>query len=258
MQAAASISYPLRFQRREAQGAPLAPRKTSCSACHLRELCIPGGLEKREVLLLDGLLIGRRRVKEGQPLYREGDAFHYLYSARSGTFKSTVTLVDGREQVTGFHMAGELMGLDALAQATHASAATALEDAEICAIPYAHLSALAASNVKLQEALARMMSREIVREHGWMALLGSMSAEERVASFLLNISQRMKARGFAAREFHLRMSRAEIGSFLGMKLETVSRTLSSLHARKLLVVDKRFVRIVDLEALAGTVERRLR
>ena len=161
---------------------------------------------------------------------------------------------DGREQVTGFSMAGELMGLDGLAQGRHASTAVALEDAEICAIPYAHLSELAAGSTDLQHVISRLMSREIVREHSLMMLLGSMNAEERLAAFLLNVSQRMKARGWSASEFHLRMSRAEIGSYLGMKLETVSRTFSAFAQQGLLQVDKRHIRVLDLEGLSGLFE----
>ena len=146
-------------------------------------------------------------------------------------------------------MAGELLGLDGLASGKHASSAIALEDGEICAIPYAHLTELATVSPHLHLAMSRMMSREIVREHGLMMLLGSMNAEERLAAFLLNVSQRMKARGWSPSEFHLRMSRAEIGSYLGMKLETVSRTFTSFQHQGLLKVDKKHVKILDLDAL---------
>ena len=226
------------------------PLKTLCSNCHLRDLCLPCGLEGSDVQRLDSLLFGRRRIRTGETLYRPEDRFQFIYAVRSGTFKSSLTLADGREQVSGFHMAGELMGLDGVAQGRHASAATALEDAEICAIPYAHLSELAAGSSDMQMVMARLMSREIVREHSLMMLLGSMNAEERLAAFLINLSQRLKARGYSSHEFHLRMSRAEIGSYLGMKLETVSRTFSAFQQQRLLEVDKRHIRILDLEALA--------
>ena len=127
--------------------------------------------------------------------------------------------------------------------------ATALEDAEVCAIPYTHLVEIAAGNSSLQQVMSRMMSREILREHSLMMLLGSMNAEERLAAFLLNLSHRLKVRGYSASEFHLRMSRAEIGSYLGMTLETVSRTFSAFQQLRLLEVDKRHIRLVDLEGL---------
>jgi CRP/FNR family transcriptional regulator len=230
--------------------AAAVPHGTLCSACHLKDLCLPCGLAEGDLRRLDGLMFGRRKVKAGHTLYREGDAFSFVYAVRSGTFKSSLTLANGREQVSGFHMAGELMGLDGLAHSRHASQATALEDAEICAIPYAQLSELSAASANLQMVVTRLMSREIVREHSLMLLLGSMNAEERLAAFLLNLSQRLKARGYSPKEFHLRMTRAEIGSYLGMKLETVSRTFSAFQQQGLLEVDKRHIRILDLEGLA--------
>jgi CRP/FNR family transcriptional regulator len=235
----------------------VAPLKTQCSTCHLRDLCLPCGLTGSETECLDGLRFGRRRVEAGQTLYREGDRFQFMYAVRSGTFKSSLTLADGREQVSGFHMAGELMGLDGIANGTHASSATALEDTEVCSIPYTHLNELAAQSSALQGIVGRLMSREIVREHSLMMLLGSMNAEERLAAFLLNLSQRLKARGWSASEFHLRMSRAEIGSYLGMKLETVSRTFSAFVQQRLLEVDKRHVRILDLDSLRRAFEMRV-
>ena len=240
-----------------ARGTPVAPLKTQCSACHLRDLCLPCGLSGTELERLDGLMFARRKVGAGQALYREGDRFQFIYAVRAGTFKSSLTLADGREQVSGFHMAGELMGLDGVAHGTHASSATALEDTEICAIPYAHLIELAMQSANLQHVVSRLMSREIVREHSLMMLLGSMNAEERLAAFLLNLSQRLKARGYSPSEFHLRMSRAEIGSYLGMKLETVSRTFSAFQQQRLLEVDKRHIRIMDLEGLTRAFELRV-
>ena len=235
----------------------VTPLKTQCSTCHLRDLCLPCGLTGSETERLDRLLFGRRRVQAGRTLYREGDRFQFIYAVRTGTFKSSLMLADGREQVSGFHMAGELMGLDGIAAGTHASCATALEDTEVCAIPYAHLNELATQSGNLQGVVGRVMSREIVREHSLMMLLGSMNAEERLAAFLLNLSQRFKARGYSATEFHLRMSRAEIGSYLGMKLETVSRTFSAFVQQRLLEVDKRHIRIIDLDGLTRSFELRV-
>jgi CRP/FNR family transcriptional regulator len=248
----AAATAPVRFVPREAAlRAPAAPATVAslCSTCHLKELCLPCGLTGTDVQRLDGLKFARRRIKEGEALYHEGDRFQFIYAVRSGTFKSTLNLKDGREQVTGFQMAGELLGLDGLAHGKHASSAIALEDTEICAIPYAHLTELATVSPDLHIAMSRMMSREIVREHGLMMLLGSMNAEQRLAAFLLNVSQRQKARGYSATEFHLRMMRVDIGSYLGMKLETVSRTFTSFQQQGLLKVDKKHVKILDLAAL---------
>jgi CRP/FNR family transcriptional regulator, anaerobic regulatory protein len=229
--------------------APVAQAKTQCSTCHLRELCLPCGMGDIDLTRLDGLGFTRRRVKAGDILYREGDRFQYIYAVRSGTLKSSLTLSDGREQVSGFHISGELVGLDGVAQGRHASSTMALEDTEVCAISYAALSELAISTSGMQHIVSRLMSREIMREHTLMMLLGSMNAEERLAAFLLNLSQRFAARGYSDREFHLRMSRAEIGSYLGMKLETVSRTFSAFQHQGLLEVDKRHIRVLDMEQL---------
>ena len=210
-----------------------------------------------DVERLDSLMFGRRKIESGQTLYREGDPFKFIYAVRSGTFKASLMLADGREQVSAFFMAGELMGLDGVAQGTHASSATALEDTEICSIPYAHLTEMSAANPGMQNVISRLMSREIVREHSLMLLLGSMNAEERLAAFLLNLSQRLNARGYSPSEFHLRMSRAEIGSYLGMKLETVSRTFSAFQNQRLLEVDKRHIRVIDLPGLTRAFAMRV-
>lgn len=237
--------------------AAILPLKTHCSNCNLRDLCLPCGMKPADVGGLDDLHFGRTKVKAGQTLYHEGQAFRNIYAVRIGTFKSSLTLADGREQVSGFQMAGELMGLDGIANGAYASNSTALEDTEVCTIPYDQISNLAAASVDLQQAVSRLMSREIVKEHSLMMLLGSMNAEERLAAFLLNLSQRLKLRGYSAGEFHLRMSRAEIGSYLGMKLETVSRTFSAFQQQGILEVDKRHIRIVDHAALKRVFDTRV-
>ncbi|MFC5497025.1 fumarate/nitrate reduction transcriptional regulator Fnr [Caenimonas terrae] len=248
-----SIASPTLSASAPEAAARTAAAPTQCSNCHLRELCLPCGMDGNAVERLDSLKFSRRRVKAGTSLYREGDRFQFIYAVRSGTFKTSLELADGREQVGGFHLGGELMGLDGVAQGRHASSACALEDAEICAIPYALLAEMSAGAPGMQHMLSRLMSREIVREHSLMLLLGSMNAEERLAAFLLNLSQRLKARGYSPSEFHLRMSRAEIGSYLGMTLETVSRTFSSFQQQGLLEVDKRHIRIADMQRLADAL-----
>jgi CRP/FNR family transcriptional regulator len=250
-----SHAMPLHATIPAARG-PQAPSQvaTRCTACHLRSLCLPCGMNDEELKSLDRLPFGRRRIRTGEVLYREGDRFGFVYAVRNGTYKATLTLPDGREQVTGFYIGGELMGMDGVAQSGYGTTATALEDSEVCAIPYAELSELARGSAGMQQRMARLMGREIVREHGLMLLLGSMNAQERLGAFLLNLSRRNKARGYSASEFHLRMTRAEIGSCLGLTLETVSRTFSSLQQQGLLEVDKRHIRILDLERLARSFE----
>jgi len=223
--------------------------KVACSSCSLRELCLPAGLDPRELQAVDHLVNRRRPVKRGEPLYQSGSPLRSLYALRTGFMKSTVLHADGREQVAGFHMAGDLMGLDAISTDHHLCDAVALEDSEVCEIPLDVLDRLSRDIPSLQQHFLRIMSREIVRDHGVMLLLGSMKAEERLAAFLLNLSQRFMLRGYSASEFHLRMTREEIGSYLGLTLETVSRALSRFHDDGLIHVRNRHIRIIDMPRL---------
>lgn len=228
--------------------------RASCSQCNLRELCLPIGLSEEESTKLDQLVSTRRSIKKGDALFRHGDPFTSIYAIRSGTFKTRVNTLDGRDQVTGFQMAGELIGLDGMGSSRHACDAIAIEDSEVCLIPYSRLSELSIEVPVLQRHFHRLMSREIVREHSVMLLLGSMRAEERIAAFLLNLVQRMQVRGFSSREVVLRMTREEIGSFLGLKLETVSRTLSKLAEDGMISVQQRLVRLEDSARLRALIE----
>ena len=228
---------------------PLSILKTACSNCNLRELCLPLGLTNDELKRLDDLVSNRRRLKRGERLYSSGAPFDAIYAIRSGFFKTDVLIEDGREQVTGFQMAGELLGLDGISTEHHTCNAIALEDSEICAIPFSRLESLSREIHTLQHHFHKVMSREIVRDHGVMMLLGTMRAEERLAAFLLNLSQRFKARGYSPAEFNLRMSRDEIGSYLGLKLETVSRAFSRFQEEGLLAVHQRKVRILNTAGL---------
>ena len=183
------------------QDMSLSEIKTACSNCNLRELCLPFGLSVEELERLDDLVSTRRRIKRGDHLYRAGEEFDAIYAIRSGFFKTDVMLEDGRDQVTGFQMAGELLGLDGISTEHHTCNAIALEDSEICAIPFSRLEVLSREIHSLQRQFHKVMSREIVRDHGVMMLLGTMRAEERLAAFLLNLSQRFTARGFSHAEF---------------------------------------------------------
>ncbi len=229
--------------------------KVACSQCNLRELCLPFGLAAHEVDRLDELVGARRKVKRQGQLYRAGDSFEAIYAIRTGSFKTDVLLEDGREQVTGFQMTGEILGLDGISGENHSCNATALEDSEVCVIPFARLEELSREVESLQRQFHKVMSREIVRDHGVMMLLGSMRAEERLAAFLLNMSQRFMARGFSAAEFHLRMTRDEIGSYLGLKLETVSRAFSKFQDEGLVSVQQKHIRILDIDGLKQLLVR---
>jgi CRP/FNR family transcriptional regulator len=227
--------------------------KVACSNCNLRELCMPMGLTTEEIDRLDGMVASRRKVKRGTALFRNGEKFNSLYAIRTGFFKTCVASEDGRDQVTGFQMAGEIIGLDGIVNDHHSCDAVALEDAEVCVMPFDRIEDLSREINGLQRHVHKIMSREIVREHGVMLLLGSMRAEERLAAFLLNLVQRLHARGFSQSELILRMTREEIGSYLGLKLETVSRTFSKFVEDGIVEVKQRHVRILDTDALSRMV-----
>ena len=231
----------------------LEPFKVACSGCNLRELCLPVGMSDEQMERLDAIVATRRTVPRGDPLFRTGDAFTSLYAVRTGFFKTCLSSEDGRDQVTGFQMAGELLGLDGIGTDRHTCDAIALEDANVCVIPYHQLEDLSRELSDLQRQFHRIMSREIVRDHGVMLLLGSMRAEERLAAFLLNLTQRLRARGFSGSSLILRMTREEIGSFLGLKLETVSRAFSRFQEEGLLEVRQRQIEILNQAALQAIV-----
>jgi CRP/FNR family transcriptional regulator, anaerobic regulatory protein len=221
--------------------------QTPCLDCHLRDRCLPSALPDKDLHLLDGLVMGRRRVRSGQHVYFEGDRFRNLYAVYRGSFKSAVVIHDRRDQVTGFSLPGDLLGLDGVANQAHASTATTLEDSEVCVIPFDALHTVAAESSKWQDAMCKKMSEEIFREHAHLLVLGSAGTDARLAVFLMQMSDRMKARGFSPTDFNLRMSRDEIGSYLGLSLETVSRTLSSFQKRGVLDVRKRSIHILKID-----------
>ena len=240
---AVSTVHPIRIE----------PLKVACSSCNLRELCLPVGLSPDDLSRLDSLVAQRRQVQRGDTLFRSGDAFQSLFAVRTGFFKTCVSSEDGRDQVTGFQMAGELLGLDGISNDRHSVDAVALEDSSVCVIAYSQLEELSREFNGLQHQFHKIMSREIVRDHGVMLLLGSMRAEERLAAFLLNLTQRLHTRGFSASSLVLRMTREEIGSYLGLKLETVSRSFSKFQDDGLLEVKQRQLRILDQAGLQKLV-----
>jgi CRP/FNR family transcriptional regulator, anaerobic regulatory protein len=227
--------------------------KVACSSCNMRELCMPVGLSNEELSRIDDIVATRRKIKRGESLFQSGEKFTNLFAIRTGFFKTCIASEDGRFQVTGFQMAGEIVGLDGIVNDTHTCDAVALEDAEVCVMPFDRIEEISREVNSLQRHVHKIMSREIVREHGVILFLGSMRAEERLAAFLLNLVQRLHARGFSQSELILRMSREEIGSYLGMKIETVSRTFSKFVEENIVEVKQRHVRILNTDALKDIV-----
>ncbi len=227
-----------------------SPRpQTSCSTCSLRSSCLPTGIAEGDMAQIEELARNKRTFRRGDYLFHSGSPLRSLYAIRTGFFKTQVLRANGLEQVTGFQMAGEIIGMDAISTDTHTCNAVALEDSEVCELPFGKLEELGRKLPMLQRHLHRVMSSEIVRDHSIMLLLGSMRAEERLAAFLLNLSQRFAARGYSPSAFHLRMTRQEIGNYLGMKLETVSRTLSQFQEAGLISVRNKAVEILDAKNL---------
>ncbi|KVT41261.1 fumarate/nitrate reduction transcriptional regulator Fnr [Burkholderia ubonensis] len=228
------------------------PKRTAsrCSSCALRTVCMPKNLTPEEFARLDAMICTTRHVKRGDTLYRAGDVFNSIYAVRTGSFKTVVIHRDGDEQVTGFQIVGETLGLDGVHAGHHNGDAIALEDSTVCIIPFGQLEQLCREIRTMQHHVYQMMSGEIVRESALMLLLGTMTAEQRVAAFLLNLSTRFKARGYSSAEFILRMTRDEIGGYLGMKLETVSRMISKFQRKGMVAAHGKQIRIVDPDELA--------
>ena len=221
----------------------------TCSSCNLRETCLPGGVSRDELQRVETIVYARRRVKCGEPLFFAGDEFGALYAIRSGFFKTSFIGGEGREQVTGFFMAGELLGMDGVGSGHYNGNAIALEDSEVCVLPFGLVEQMSREVPVLQRHLHSVLAREIVRDHGVMMLLGSMRAEERLATFLIDLSRRFMRRGYSSSDFHLRMTREELGSYLGLKLETVSRLFSQFQKDGLIEVNQKHVRILDIRGL---------
>lgn len=215
----------------------------TCSSCKNRTVCLPRAFERpgRDA---EELAYARKRVKRDDVLYRMGAPFESMYAVKSGFFESRTATADGRDQVTAFHLPGDIVGMDGIATGSYVVDVIALEDTEVCIIPCTRLD-----EPDVHRHVRNALSRELVRANGAMLSMGLMRAEERLAVFLLGLSQRLLALGYARDDFHLRMSRTDIGSYLGMSLETVSRILTRFRSAGLITVDQRHIRIVDMPRL---------
>ncbi len=223
--------------------------EVTCAKCNLRETCLSGGVPSEDLSHVENIVYARRQVRRGELLFGPGDDLKCLYAIRSGFFKTTLVDGEGREQVTGFHMSGELLGLDGLGGGGSVSSAVALEDSNVCAMPYALVEKIGRDVPSLQRRLHAVLAREIVRGQGIMLLLGSMGARQRLAAFLINLSRRFARRGYSDSHFLLRMTRHEIASYLGLKFETVSRGFSAFQRDGLVEVRQKKIVIVDIGGL---------
>jgi CRP/FNR family transcriptional regulator len=227
----------------------LTALKVACKDCSLYQLCLPVGIGEADLERLERIVRRRRPVARGEHLFRIGDTFRCFYAVRSGSVKSYTLLEDGREQITGFHLPGELVGLDAMAAGRHPCAARTLEVTSVCEIPFDEFERLWEQIPTLSRQMLRIMSREIANEQLQMTQLGQKSSEERLAAFLVGLSARFAQRGFSPTEFNLSMSRVDIGNYLGLAEETVSRLFTRFQELGVLSVVRKNVRIHDLERL---------
>ncbi|KDD39186.1 putative transcriptional activator protein anr [Bordetella bronchiseptica MBORD839] len=228
---------------------PLSPDAAHCSSCMLGHVCVPVGMPANEVEKLDELVKERVRVERGKSLYELDDPLDAVYGVRFGSLKTQLEDSSGQLQITGFHLPGEIVGLDGMIESKHVSSAVALEDSEVCVIRLPEIDRVSTQLPSLQQQFRRLMSREITRSHQMLATVGAMRSEQRLAAFLLNLSQRYAALGYSSTECVLRMSREEIGNYLGLTLETVSRLFSRFGREGLIRINQREVRLIDLPGL---------
>ena len=220
-----------------------------CQDCSISQLCIPLGLNSDELDELDNIIERKKPIQKSQELFKAGEELKALYAIRAGSVKSYTITEQGDEQITGFHLAGDLIGFDAINTGRHPSFAQALETSMVCEIPYEVLDDLSGKLPRLRQQIMRLMSNEINGDQQMILLLSKKTAEERLAAFLHGLSSRFSQRGFSAREFRLTMTRGDIGNYLGLTVETVSRLLGRFQKTNLIEVDGKYIRILDLPAL---------
>lgn len=232
--------------------------KLSCQNCTLADLCLPLGMEKADLEKLDDIVKRNPPYHRGEHLFRPGHKSHALFAVHSGALKSYCITEDGEEQVLGFILPGELTGMDGLAGDRYASASIALETTSVCELPFDQLKPLCSQLPGVHEQIMRIVGKEITTDHQMLMLLGKRNAEERLASFLLSLSSRYKKRGLSADEFYLPMSRQDIGNYLGLAVETVSRLFARFQDEGLLTVDRKLITLRKPETLGSMVDACIR
>lgn len=229
----------------KSQGMP----HVTCTDCTLNPVCLPLAVRTDEVEQLDNIIKRSRPLRKGEHIFGPGDPFMSVYAVRSGAFKTYTLTEEGEEQVTGFFLPGEILGMDGLSTNVHSNAAKALESAAICEIPFDKLESLSTRIPSLQRHFFQLMSREIQSDQQLMMLLTKKPADERVASFILNLSARYSRRGLSPSCFRLPMSRNDIGNYLGLAVETVSRIFTRLQHSGVLAVNGKEIEVVKRQVL---------
>ena len=238
----------------ERSGSAAEASGARCGRCAYRTLCLPLGLGERDLARLESVVGCRRRLGRGDVLFGAGQPFTNLYALRFGHFMTCRDDHRGERYITGFQMAGDLMGMDAIGNGEHASTAIALEDSEVCEVPYARLQALMTELPQVMAHFHRVMSQEILRDQSAIHFIGNLRADERMASLLLDLSARYAMRGFSPRRFQLRMSRDDMARYLGLKLETVSRLLARFRDQGLIHLERRELEILDMRRLEAMAD----
>lgn len=228
-----------------------------CKECSLSALCLPLSLNMEDMDALDDIVKRGRPLKKGEFLFRQGDGFNSIFAVRSGSLKTFSVTDSGEEQITGFHLPSELVGMSGMDAEIYPVSAQALETTSLCEIPFDKLDELAVQLPQLRRQLMRLMSREIRDDQQMMLLLSKKTADERIATFLVNLSARFRARGYSANHFRLAMSRSEIGNYLGLAVETVSRVFTRFQQNGLLAAEGKDVQILDAIELCSLAGGRL-
>ncbi len=223
--------------------------RVNCNNCRLGTICLPLALETSDIDKHDDIVQRGKPLQKGEHLYQEGGPFGAVYAVRSGAIKAYRVTDDGREQVTGFYFPGEILGMDGISRNSHACSARALETSAVCEIPFGSLEELSQKMPTLQRHFFQLMSREITEDQQLITLLSKNTAEERIAALMLSISSRNARRKLSSTRFRLPMSRIDIGNYLGLTVETVSRVFSRLQKLEILEVSNKEITVLDVPAL---------
>ncbi|MDP5206957.1 fumarate/nitrate reduction transcriptional regulator Fnr [Alishewanella sp. SMS9] len=226
----------------------------NCQDCCFSQLCLQYSISEQEMSKLDDIIQRKRPLHKGDMLFESGNELKSLYAIRTGSFKTFTLTSQGEQQITGFHLPGDVIGFDAINTEKHASYAEALETGMICEIPYQNLENLLSQLPKLRQQMMRLMSQDIQSDQQMMLLLNRKTAEQKLATFLNHLASRYGNRGFSEKAFRLSMTRSDIGNYLGLTVETISRLLSKMHKDEIIQVDGKLITILDapsLTALSG-------